>query len=627
MPYEGDPPGSIRSFAMRSLFLRHARSRFAFLTCLAASAALVPSVRATDLKITKQAVQDTVNVGEEITYTLTVDNSSTAGGGPYDSPNTYVVDSLPAGLTFVSAQATQGACAIEGARLECALGTVAAGSSAVVTLVVRADAEGVVDNTGTVAGPLFDPDEGNNTSTATVFVRRLLRPVLELDVEALTRNAVGEVTRLRATVRNTGDDAARQVRLALGPAFGVFGSSVTPVEPGPSGCYKIGDLVRCDQLGTLAPGASVARDIPFRIHESIGRLEGTTEASNHSKIEKQFKIDFLYSVGDVLFMAINVFGVSGGKQAVGYDLYLDSVRVAEALAPGAVYPFAPLMLASDAPLVHVVPVDAGLDAAVFADTVAFYEGGGDAYRLPSTYALLVVGPEEAPRPILKRDARKQAAQPGEVDLFVAHGAPDAPPLDVVVLDDTPVHAEAGALAGGLAYGDASGYHSLAPASVNVALRETGSETVLDVFRVDLSGSAGRSMVLVVLPAAEEGAGKQSGSGLALAVVDVDGTLATPGVVTTTEAGAEPPRVFALHANYPNPFNPSTTVRFDVPEPGRVRLVVYDVLGRQVRVLVDGAVAAGAHAATFDAGPLASGAYVCRLETPHGAFHRRMLLVK
>ena len=88
-----------------------------------------------------------------------------------------------------------------------------------------------------------------------------------------------------------------------------------------------------------------------------------------------------------------------------------------------------------------------------------------------------------------------------------------------------------------------------------------------------------------------------------------------------------PESYALESNYPNPFNPTTTIRFSVPESAQVRLVVYDVLGRQVRVLVDGVHAAGRHEVVFDASDLSSGTYLYRLETPQGSFVQMMLLVK
>ncbi|MBR9977415.1 MAG: T9SS type A sorting domain-containing protein [Bacteroidetes bacterium] len=67
--------------------------------------------------------------------------------------------------------------------------------------------------------------------------------------------------------------------------------------------------------------------------------------------------------------------------------------------------------------------------------------------------------------------------------------------------------------------------------------------------------------------------------------------------------------FDLDQNYPNPFNPSTTLRYAAPERSQVRLVVSDMLGREITTLVDETVDAGVHTATFDAGTLPSGNYV------------------
>ena len=74
-----------------------------------------------------------------------------------------------------------------------------------------------------------------------------------------------------------------------------------------------------------------------------------------------------------------------------------------------------------------------------------------------------------------------------------------------------------------------------------------------------------------------------------------------------------PSMPALHAAYPNPFAARTAVAFDLAEAGRVRLAVYDALGREVAVLLDGAVEAGRHEAVLDATALPSGVYLVRLE--------------
>ena len=88
-----------------------------------------------------------------------------------------------------------------------------------------------------------------------------------------------------------------------------------------------------------------------------------------------------------------------------------------------------------------------------------------------------------------------------------------------------------------------------------------------------------------------------------------------------------PSDYALMQNYPNPFNPATEIAFTLPESAQVRLAVYDVLGRQVQLLLDGTMEAGTHQVVFDASDLPSGTYLYRLETPQGSVVRTMLLAK
>ena len=111
------------------------------------------------------------------------------------------------------------------------------------------------------------------------------------------------------------------------------------------------------------------------------------------------------------------------------------------------------------------------------------------------------------------------------------------------------------------------------------------------------------------------------------VVIVAGTPKRGAGADVSEVAAEVPETFVLEGNHPNPFNPQTTIRFSVPEASVVKLVVYDVLGREVRVLVDGVRQAGVHEVVFEAGDLPSGTYLYRLETPQGSFVQMMLLVK
>ena len=90
---------------------------------------------------------------------------------------------------------------------------------------------------------------------------------------------------------------------------------------------------------------------------------------------------------------------------------------------------------------------------------------------------------------------------------------------------------------------------------------------------------------------------------------------------------ELPELPALTGNYPNPFNPETTISFQLPVNQRVRLAVYNTLGQQVQVLVDGYLESGRHEAHFRADGLPTGTYFTRLETEAGVFTKSMVLMK
>ncbi len=88
-----------------------------------------------------------------------------------------------------------------------------------------------------------------------------------------------------------------------------------------------------------------------------------------------------------------------------------------------------------------------------------------------------------------------------------------------------------------------------------------------------------------------------------------------------------PTSFALRQNYPNPFNPSTIIEFQLVQTQHVRLAVFDVLGRELKVLADGIRTAGSYRVAFDGSDFASGTYLYVLETGTGIFTRTMSLVK
>jgi len=88
-----------------------------------------------------------------------------------------------------------------------------------------------------------------------------------------------------------------------------------------------------------------------------------------------------------------------------------------------------------------------------------------------------------------------------------------------------------------------------------------------------------------------------------------------------------PAGFSRVGNHPTPFNPSTAIRFVLPEQARVRVTVYDILGRRVALLADQPLAAGEHAIVWDASGFASGVYFCRIEAAGKIATGKMLLMK
>lgn len=88
-----------------------------------------------------------------------------------------------------------------------------------------------------------------------------------------------------------------------------------------------------------------------------------------------------------------------------------------------------------------------------------------------------------------------------------------------------------------------------------------------------------------------------------------------------------PQGVQLYGNYPNPFNPTTQIRFSIDREMPVRLTVYNSLGQQVATLLDQAIIAGQHQAIFDGSDLNSGVYFLRLETPAQARVHKLMLVK
>ncbi len=112
------------------------------------------------------------------------------------------------------------------------------------------------------------------------------------------------------------------------------------------------------------------------------------------------------------------------------------------------------------------------------------------------------------------------------------------------------------------------------------------------------------------------------------ITALKGAMTVLGIpVGIQQDGEEIPASYTLQQNYPNPFNPSTTIKFSIPKSGNVRLVVYDILGKEVATLVNNFLNAGQYNFQFNAANLASGIYLYRLEAGNFTQTNKMLLMK
>lgn len=214
-----------------------------------------------------------------------------------------------------------------------------------------------------------------------------------------------------------------------------------------------------------------------------------------------------------------------------------------------------------------------------------------------------------------------SGQAGEVLVQFVHAATDAPTIDIAI--------QGGAtLVSGLGYGETGPAVSLLPDVYTLDLLDGGQ--AVGSFTIDVSGDADR-IILAAVTGFLDPAANQNGPPLGLDAIDSGQPLVAIG--DDGERYPLPPAGFRLKANYPNPFNPSTTMAFEMGAAGSVTLKVYDVLGREVVTLVDGWRTAGTHRARWngrdaDGRPVASGMYLYRLSAGDGFTQtRRMLLVR
>lgn len=163
-----------------------------------------------DLEVTKTAQPQEAEVGDEVVFTITVTNL-----GPDTATGVTVVDTLPGNVTFVDASATTGTCGEDAGTITCALGDLALGATVTAEVTVAADDTGAATNSAVANSDLPDPDETNNTDTATVSI---IDPPLPDGVFRLFGDDRIE-TAIEVSQSQFGDGEANAIVLARSTAF------------------------------------------------------------------------------------------------------------------------------------------------------------------------------------------------------------------------------------------------------------------------------------------------------------------------------------------------------------------------------------------------------------------------
>ncbi len=241
--------------------------------------ATVDIERSADISLTKVAAEVTITAGSDATFTLTATNN-----GPSDATTVVVQDTLPAGMTLVSATpGAGGSCTTTPTSVTCTATTLAVGASFEIVVVAKSapdvpDAASLV-NSATVTAAEPDPDTSNNTATAPVSVNRIVNLSVAKSASAQPIAVAGEPQAFEIVVENTGLSNATGVTitdpLPVGSTFYAAGSAAN--------CAEAGGVVSC-LVGDLPAGQSTAFVISFIVDQSTadgGSIINTASVSSN----------------------------------------------------------------------------------------------------------------------------------------------------------------------------------------------------------------------------------------------------------------------------------------------------------------------------------------------------------
>jgi len=222
-----------------------------------------------ELSLVKSTLTPEIKDGQEAVFKLTATNE-----GPSDASETKIVDTLPAGLSYVSSKGV--VCAAKGQEVSCPLGTLDVGSKATVEVTTKASKPGTLVNSAEVTSAAEDPELANNKAKSEVKVAPTADLQITKTASAPTVEANGEPTYTLAVKNNGPDAAVNTIVTDELPAGEKYVSN-------DSSCTVKGQLVRCE-FAELANGASKTIHIVVRIELALAEhtVENTAEVSSET---------------------------------------------------------------------------------------------------------------------------------------------------------------------------------------------------------------------------------------------------------------------------------------------------------------------------------------------------------
>ena len=248
-----------------------------------------PPGQIADLSVVKSENFDPITAGDQLTYAISIANF-----GPGTAENVVLTDPLPAGVAFVNTTTSAGTCAHDSGVVTCQLGSLAAGASAVVTIVVVPAAAGTLENTATVTTTSFDPNALNNSESEQTTVAGAPTPMLAIDDVSVTEGNAGTSAAV-FTVTKTGAGAAT-VDWATAAGSATAGSDFTAASgslsfAGPSGTQTIVVQVVGDTLSEPSETFFVNLSNPGGASISDGQGIGTIVDDDASAPTLPLKIE------------------------------------------------------------------------------------------------------------------------------------------------------------------------------------------------------------------------------------------------------------------------------------------------------------------------------------------------